>query len=176
MIKKLQNTAAFVFIACVVVLSIVSILGIWKIFSDDVITKSFQTMGLLGGVAIIIIAAGRFVDSRQENVAPVPGVTDVSVAPNINPAFTSIRHVTLATLIASVAILALIGVLSIWDVISGTMVNKSASSIGVLAFSSLIIVITCLEREQHRLMRQKISGGMALIAIIVLWTLWSLVF
>jgi len=174
--KKLQNISAFVFIACVVILTVVSILGVWKILEEDVITKSIQTVSLLALVTIVIIITGKFFDSHNQSVASgdMVGATAVS-ALEINPAFTSIRYITLTTLIISLVILALLGVLSIWDVLSGQTLSKSLSSMTIIAFSSIIIIMTCLQREQHKLMQKKISGwaifGMVIIGWILLATL-----
>ncbi len=170
--KKLQNVAAFLFIICVVVLSVVSILGVWDIFGSDVITKSFQTLGLLAGVSVIIMIAGRFTDSHHEALqANALGTLEPAVVPEINPAFTKIRYATVATLVTSIGILALLGVLSIWEVMEGTVLTKSVSSIGIAAFASFIIVVTCLEREHHKILQQKFSGGAILLLILIGWIL-----
>ncbi|MFA6502871.1 MAG: hypothetical protein WCT45_01265 [Candidatus Paceibacterota bacterium] len=134
-----QNSAAGIFIACVVVLTAISILGVWDIFSGDVITKSFETLGLLAFAAVVVIVASRYVGDPSAATAPV--------APQ--PAFRAIRNITLATLIGSSALLALLGVLAIWDLVSdSSIINRSISSLGIIAFSSLIIVTICFEREQ----------------------------
>jgi len=85
--KKIQDIAGFVFVSSVAVLSVVSVLGIWEVFERDVITKSFETLGLLAVVAVIIIAAGKFIDHKPEE-----GL--VEVAPVPNPLFRSIRRIT----------------------------------------------------------------------------------
>jgi len=170
--KKLQNIVAFLFIICVVVLSVVSILGVWDIFGSDVITKSFQTLGLLAGVSVIIMIAGRFTDSHQEALkANALGTLEPVVVPDINPAFTGIRYATVVTLVTSIGVLALLGVLSIWELMAGTVLTKSVSSIGIVAFASFIIVITCLEREHHKLLQQKFSGGAVILLVIIGWIL-----
>ncbi len=169
--KKLQNIAAFLFIICVVVLSVVSILGVWDIFGTDVITKSFQTLGLLAGVSVIIMIAGRFVDSHNEvlQATTIGGIPALNAVPEINPAFTGIRYATVVTLVTSIGILALLGVLSIWEIMEGTVLTKSVSSIGIVAFASFIIVITCLEREHHKILHQKLSGGAIVLLVIIGW-------
>src|SRR3989339_1453528 len=172
--KKIQNGAAFVFILSVVILATISICGVWKIFSDDVITKSIQTFGLLSVVAVIVIIAGRFIDSREQLTVSNTGA--VESLPFSNPVFTSIRQITLGVLIISISLLALFGVLAIWDVLSGEVLNKSLSSIAIIAFASVVIVITCLEREKHKLMQQKMSGGVILLLLILGWILLSSLF
>ena len=170
--KKVQNGAAFVFIISAVILTIISICGVWKIFDVDVITKSIQTFGLLSVVAVIVIIAGRFIDSHEQLAVSNNGV--VESLPFSNPIFTSIRQVTLAVLIASISVLALLGVLAIWKVLSGEILNKSFSSITIVTFSSIAIVITCLEREKHKLMHQKMSGGVIFLLILVAWIFFSI--
>jgi len=164
----IQNLAAGIFIACVVVLSIVSIFGVWDFFSTDVITKSFETLGLLAFVAIVVIIASNFVG-------------DPSVAGEIqNTGFRATRSATLVTLIASSAFLALIGVLAIWEVITDKKVlGKSVSSLAIIAFASLIIVIMCLEREKNSFWAKRskeISGGAVIAAIVFLYIMATFLF
>ena len=172
--KKIQNGAAYVFILSVVILATISICGVWKIFDADVITKSIQTFGLLSIVAVIVIIAGRFIDSREQLSVSSNGVAES--LPFSNPVFTSIRKITLALLITSVSLLALFGVLAIWDILSGEILNKSLSSIAIIAFASIVIVITCLEREKHKLMQQKMSGGVILLLILLGWVFLQALF
>jgi hypothetical protein len=179
--KKIQDSAAYAFIICVAVLSVVSILGVWKIFSDDVITKSFQTIGLLGAVAVIVMVAGRFIDERKsgEISADPSMVSQIAPQLNIGTLFTAIRHSTLAVLITSVVFLAFFGVLAIWEVLSKEVTNKSLSSIGILAFASFVIVLTCMDRENHPLLHQKgksLSGGMIVLIIVIAFWLFRLIF
>ncbi len=78
---------------------------------------------------------------------------------------------TLVVLIVSVSLLALVGVLSIWEVLEGDTVYKSLVTMGIFAFASLVIVVTCLDRENHKLLHHDIGGkksGMGLGGIIVL--------
>lgn len=173
--KKLQNWSGFIFIICTAFLAVVAILGIWQILSDDVVIKSEKTIGLLALVAIIVIIAGRFTDSKKQSIVDINGVEHAEV-PDINPAFTIIRHGTLVILIAAVTFLALFGVLAIWDVLSGEVLSKSLASIGILAFASLIVVVTCLEREHHKFMERKLSGWMIFLIIIFMWPLLSFLF
>ena len=65
-----------------------------------------------------------------------------------NPKFRAIRNITLIVLIVSAALLTLLGVLAIWGVINdSSTVSKSLSSLAIIAFSALIIVMVCRERE-----------------------------
>ena len=160
--KKIQDGAAYVFIASVVILTAISICGVWKIFNDDVITKSVKTFGLLSIVAVIVMIAGKFIDSREQLAISNAGA--VGSLPFSNPVFTTIRKMTLAVLIASVSLLALFGVLAIWEVLSGEVLNKSLSSITIVAFATLIIILTCLQREH---LQNKISVGKTILFVVL---------
>jgi hypothetical protein len=162
--KQIQNTAAFFFIMAVMVLSVVSIFGIWDFVNKDVIIKSFQTLGLLATVAVIVIGAGHFMENRSPS--------DPALALPPNPVFKSIRKSTVAVLITSVSLLALLGILAIWDVITNREVlHRALGSIGVIVFSSFIIVMTCLDREGNLALngnnRKFSTGGLILIIILV---------
>lgn len=166
----IQNIAAGFFIACVLVLTIVSILGIWSIFSNDVIAKSFETLGILALVAIIVIVASKFVGDPSAEAEPAMP----------SHGYRSIRNSTLVTLIVSSTLLAFLGVLSIWDVITSTdILHKSLSSLSIIAFSSLIIVMVCLEREQNSFWKKhgrEMTGGSVILGIVLIILLANLVF
>lgn len=167
--RKIGDVSAQFFIIAVVVLTFVSILGVWDIFSDDVITKSFQTIGLLATVAVVIIVAGKYMDRNQ----------DLSNMPYIpNPLFKSIRKASLTLLILSASFLTLLGILSIWEVIQDKdVLYKSMSSLGILIFGTFIIVMTALDREGRNMMGQegkKMSGGTIVLIIFLMYMLFSM--
>ncbi len=168
--KTIKNVAASLFIIAVVILSAISILGVWKIFSNDVIVKSFETLGLLAVVSAITMVAGKFIEAKNQTAETVPEVP--------SPAFKAIRQSTLVVLIVSGSILALLGVLSIWDVITNKdVLYKSLGSLAILAFSSLIIVATCLEMEGFRNSGEKgrnISGGNIIAGLFLFFILFML--
>jgi len=170
--RKIQDFAAGFFILCVAALTVISILGVWEFFGTDVIWKSFQTLGLVAIVSIIVIVAGRFIGNQQE---VVPGAL-----PPTSPGFKGIRNVTLGVLIISAALLALIGVLAIWEVIANReIVFKSLSSVAILTFSSIIIVMACLERENGNVWKRhghQLSGGAVLSFILLAWVLAATMF
>ena len=163
--RGLQNAAGLLFIACLLVLTVVAILGVWSVFSHDVIMKSFETLGVIALAAAVTIIAGRFLDSS-------PVVSSDSMIPT----FKAIRYLTLTTLIASAALLALVGILAIWDVIqSGDVLQKSLSSIAIVTFSSYLAVAVCLERESHPLW-QKLSSELSAGIFIALFVLGWIAF
>jgi len=163
--KTLHNAASGFFVGAVAVLSVISILGVWDFFSTDVITKSFQTIGLLAIIAVVIIIAGRFMEAKPAGDPTTP------VAPSIpNPVFKTIRQVTVVMLIVAAVLLALVGIMAIWDVITDQdVLYKAISSLGILVFSSFVIVITCLEREDSPFLKKhaKMSGG-GIVALVIL--------
>jgi hypothetical protein len=165
--KAIQDATGFLFIGIVALFSAIAVMGIWEILGKDVIEKSLMTIGLLALVAVIVMVAGRFVGNREST----PGAT--IVVPH--PAFHSIRRLMIGVLIASVSLLALLGVMSIWDVIDEREVLfKSLSSIAVLAFAAFVVVITCLEREGTSAGSRKVTLGGFLAALIAMWVFASL--
>ncbi len=159
--KKIQFFAANFFIIAVSILTVISVMGIWKIFDTDVITKSFETLGLLAVVAVIVIVAVNFIEGKKENQEVVA----------IPTSFKAVRKATLTILIVAVSFLALLGILSIWNVITDKAVlGKTIGSLVTLVFSSLIIVVTCLSQEGDMSMMnagQKKVSGMTIVLIIV---------
>ncbi|MGH7141370.1 MAG: hypothetical protein ACREGH_01925 [Minisyncoccia bacterium] len=138
--KQLQDSAAFFFAFAVTVLSVVSILGVWDFFNRDVITKSFETLGLLAFVAIIIMVAGKFIERHAG--AAVPELP--------NPAFASIRHITLIVIIVADGGFVPIGVFGIWKgIVENTILYKSISSLAIFVFGAFIINMTCLARSSY---------------------------
>ena len=166
--KNLQDTAAFLFIVAVFVLTAVAVLGVWHFFSTDVIVKSFETLGLLGFVAVVIMIAGHFIEAR----------TDVAELEAPNPIFKSLRESTLGILIGSGSLLALLGVFAIWDVLTDkAVVVKAFTSLMILTFSSLVIALCCLEREHFFIKNanRKVSGGAVLGLLFLAYLFFSLV-
>jgi uncharacterized protein YggT (Ycf19 family) len=164
--KKIEDFAAFVFIVAVGVLSVISVLGIWDFFNKDVINKSFETLGLLAFVAVVVMLAGRFIEGRsiQEAGAQLPAIP--------NPAFKVIRQITLTILIVAVSLLAVLGVLAIWEVIKDKdVLYKSMSSVGVLAFGALIITMTSLQGEGKEFMGNKNGKGFSVGGVVFILVL-----
>ena len=135
---SIQNKAALLFIISVSVLSLIAICAIAGLLSDDVASKSLETLGVLALATVIVMKAGKYFDKQE------PGMPRV-----VDPIFRQIRRSTLLVLIVSAALLALIGILAIWGVLpSGDFIEKSISIMVVVAFAALIIVMTCLDRER----------------------------
>lgn len=148
--KKIEDIVTFGFLIVIAVLSFLSILGIWDFLTDDVIIKTFQTLGFLSIASVVVLVAGRYMQTHgtPELVPDVP-----------NPYFGLVRRSTLTVLIVSVSLLAILGVLSIWEVVKDKdVLYKSMSSIGVLAFGSFLITVIALYKEGHRFMNRENKG------------------
>src|SRR3989338_3509983 len=166
--KKIQNGAALFFVAAVTVLAIIAIGGVWDVFNKDVLTKSFQSLGLLAVVSLIIIGAGNFMGNKSDQ--------DPSLIVVPNSIFRVVRIITLGLLIVSVSILALLGILAIWEVISDKeTLYKSIASIAIVAFSSFVIVITCLNREGDNVLtrNKSFSRGSWFLILFLGWLFFS---
>ncbi len=164
--QVLQDLSAGFFISAIAVLSFISVLGVWEVFGSDVITKSFSTLGLLAVVSIAIIIAGRYFDK-----------SDPAVQPAGAPVFKSVRQVTLIVLIVAAALLALVGVLAIWEIIANSeVVFRSLGSLAIIGFAAFITVMVCLERENNQAHRGGIGGPALIMLLIALWAALSLAF
>lgn len=163
--KTVQDVAAFLFVTAVAVLTAVCVLGVLKIFGQDVVWKSFQTIGLLALATVIVLVAGRFVNSGGDSSMTV-------YTPN--SAFPAIRRLTLGILVCAAALMAFAGVLAIWEVVSDQeMLYRLIGSLAVLAFGAFIIVVTCMEREKSPLLKQqKVSVGGVVAALILLYLIF----
>ena len=118
---------------------------------------------------MIVIIAGRFIEGKNQTVGTVS--TDTA-----KPIFKSIRQSTLFALIVSVSILALLGVLTIWDVIQDkTVMYKIIGSVVVLAFGSLLIVMTSLNQEGNESIKNKnVPVGGIILALLIAWILFGI--
>jgi hypothetical protein len=165
--KKIQDIAAYVFMLAVAILSFVSILGIWKIFGTDVIWKSFQTLGLLAVVAVMVMVASKFMESRSQTSVVEPYIPA--------PAFKGIRKATVVVLIVAASFLAILGVMAIWELVSDKEVlYKALGTLGVLAFGAFIIIITSLEREGNKMMNRGGGGFSVGTILLVLFLVYIL--
>ncbi|MEX0918972.1 MAG: hypothetical protein WDZ85_03365 [Candidatus Paceibacterota bacterium] len=177
--KKIQDIAVFFFILCVATLSFISILGIWEFFEEEIILKSFQTIGLLAIVAVnvIIVAVFRLALWRVSIDTKISGNTHLPTPPvEVNPVFAVLRHGMIILLIISVVLLALFGILAIWEVLPKDIIGKSLASIATIVFASFIIVFTCLSRENHKLLRPKKDNQHLSAGRIILYVILAIIF
>ncbi len=161
--QPFQDFAAGFFIVAIAILSVISILGVWRVFGGDVIMKSFSTLGLLAVVAIALIVAGRYFDKSEAG-----GITSAA------PVFKSIRQITLGVLIVAAAGFALLGVMAIWEVIAEKeTLYRALASLGIIGFGAFVSVMVCLERENNHAARQSM-GPLILVLFLVAWLLLSI--
>jgi hypothetical protein len=157
--KKIANVAGYLFILSVAILTVVAILGVWDFATDETVWKAFQTIGLLGIVTLIVLFAERFID-RNPNL---DNSNTIAVE-----RFKAIRHFTVILLIVAIALLALFGVMSIWEILDEDVSSKALSSIGIVAFSAFLMIITSLNRENHKLLRRPEGHRTSVESIILL--------
>lgn len=62
----------------------------------------------------------------------------------------SIQKIAVSVLIASVVVLTFLAILAIWDVLSDDIFWKSISTIGVVAFAALIVVVAAKSIDHFR--------------------------
>jgi len=62
-----------------------------------------------------------------------------------------VKGIAIGILIIAVSILTLIAILSIWDVLSEDVLWKSISTIGIVAFGSLIVVVAAQALEHKNI-------------------------
>ncbi|MEX0910359.1 MAG: hypothetical protein WDZ73_01230 [Candidatus Paceibacterota bacterium] len=55
--------------------------------------------------------------------------------------FKVIQNIAAGFFIVSVAVLTIIAILAVWDVLAEDVITKSLTTIGILGFSSLVIII-----------------------------------
>ncbi len=148
--KNITNIASLVFIAMIVLLTGLSVLAVWGFVDGSILSKSFSTIGLMGVVSFVIIVADKFIEHNDagENLVQdgfTPGVI-------VQPAhiFSVMRIITVAILICAAVLLGFVGVLAIWDVLGSQVLYRSVSSIAIICFSSVTIILTCLNREKNQ--------------------------
>ncbi len=174
--KNLSNITAVVFIISVVFLTGVSVLGVWELFDSSILGKSYATIGLLCLVTLVVMVAEQFISKNHSEEMVVPGDNHI-ISPAATLHFFSVfRVITLAIVIASAAILGLLGVLAIWEVLSGSILYKSLSSIAIIGFSSLVIVLVCLGREDRSFLKRNVGAsslGLIILFLIGMWLFMS---
>jgi len=85
---------------------------------------------------------------------PAPSVSVASASPQpVQSKFAMIRRVTASVTITSAILFALISILAIWEVFgqnTGDVVWRSASSLAVIGFASLIVNVVARSMEERR--------------------------
>ena len=139
---KIANGAAYFLVFIGFVLTVISVAGIWGAFpSGGVVTKSFESMGLIGFACIIVMAVESH--STKKALTPMEQVEANSSAEN----FGQLRGIATFLLIASVVVCVSLGLLSIWDIVAGNVLYQSVSSIATIGLYSFVTVLACKARE-----------------------------
>ena len=167
--QSIQNITALSFLVVLAVLAGVSILGIWDMLGEDVVQKSFFTLCLIGVVSGVVLVAAKYFHH------PESGENEKVVAPD--PMFRHIRVFTVAALIVSSALLALLGVFAIWEVMDMDVLFRSLASLGVIAFSAMVSIVICMDREGLKsvVSKNQSSAGTVIGILFLFWFMWVLV-
>lgn len=177
--KKLADGAAFALIQFILILTAVSLLAIWEYLGKDILQKSFYSVAFISIFAIVIIVAEKFL-AHDAPVAPTaqipptdPAAITVQTGIQESSVFTAIRRMSVIILIISATVLAFVGLLAIWDIFPKELTYKSTSSLAVLAFSSFLNVMICLQREKKNIPIVGSLGG-GIFLFFCLWLFLSL--
>lgn len=97
--------------------------------------------------------------------------------------FTAIRKSAIILLGISIAALATIGILSIWEVIEKDDVFRSLTSMGIISFSAFLVIVVAMEREgklmNYFLNERKgqdpasIGWGRVVTVLLVVFVIWT---
>ncbi|MEK7616393.1 MAG: hypothetical protein AAB420_04285 [Patescibacteria group bacterium] len=62
----------------------------------------------------------------------------------------TIQHIALVVFVISVTILTIIAILAIWEFLSDDVLFKTLSTLGIVTFASLIVIIAAKVIERHQ--------------------------
>lgn len=82
--------------------------------------------------------------------------------------FVGIKRVTVVVLIIAVVLLTLLAILAIWDVLDKDVMSKSLGTMGMIALSSLLVVIAAMSQEDKPTVLLGSSRGFS-VGRVVLW-------
>lgn len=139
---KIANYATYFFILTTLVLTLVSVAGIWGALNEDVIAKSFASVGLIAIASVVVLIVEAFSDKKavtKEEAA------DYMEAMQI---FSFLHRISVTLIIVSLAVCVFLGLLSIWEIMNEAGFSKSISSIATIGFYALITLGVCINREK----------------------------
>ncbi len=67
---SIKQIAVYVLITAVVILTFVSVLSIWDVFTKEVLGKSLSTIGVIAFGAFIVVLASQAIESRNSGNGP----------------------------------------------------------------------------------------------------------
>lgn len=131
--RSIERIAVGTLVFSVSILSIVGLLGIWEWLDNDIIWKSYTTIGVLGMAALLVVGIARvsnkyYADAPQ---APAPESQSWKTARNF------VLGVTAAAFLSFTAL----AVLAIWDFVGDGSLIKAFGSMGLLFASAIINLI-----------------------------------
>ncbi|MES2930928.1 MAG: hypothetical protein V4665_04055 [Patescibacteria group bacterium] len=65
--SHIKKIAVYILIASVSILTLVAILSVWDVFSDDVLWKSISTIGIVAFGALIVIIVSQVFDHKENH-------------------------------------------------------------------------------------------------------------
>lgn len=139
-ISRIANAAAYFFIITTFVLTVVSILGIWGDF-DDVIGKSFLSIGLISFACLVILV----IDGHYPKKTVSQEVAQAYLRSIEN--FAQIRKISFVVIIVSITVCVFLGLLSIWEILETDVFYKTMATMASIGFYSFITLIVCSRRE-----------------------------
>lgn len=138
---KIANYATYFFILTTLALTIVSIGGIWGALNNDVVWKSFESIGLIAIASMVVLVVEAFSDKKkvtQEEASEYMEALHV---------FTFLHRISVTIIIVSLVVCVFLGLLSIWEIMDSDGLYKAVSSIATIGFYALITLGVCISRE-----------------------------
>lgn len=155
-------------IQLIIILTVVSLLGVWSFLGAGVLQKSFLSICYLSFFTLIIMFAEKFTSHGVQIVSTTTPSSEMPV--QAGSIFTGVRNFSIISLIAASIVLACTGLLAIWEVLPHDTMFKTLSSLAIIAFSSFLIVLVCLQREKKN-MPVPGSGESIWLFFIAMWVI-----
>jgi hypothetical protein len=72
-----------------------------------------------------------------------------------------IQNIAVTIFILSVVFMTFLAILSVWDVLQKDVLGKSLSTIGIMAFASLVVIVAtrAIDNHQNNLPKPPMGGG-----------------
>lgn len=139
---KIANYATYFFILTTLALTVVSIGGIWGALNEDVVWKSFESIGLIAIASVVVLVVEAFSDKKavsQEEASEYMEALHV---------FSFLHRISVTLIIVSLVVCVSLGLLSIWEIMDTDGLYKAVSSIATIGFYALITLGVCISRER----------------------------
>lgn len=131
--RSIERIAVGTLVFSVSILSIVGLMAIWEMLSEDVLWKSFSTIGVLAVVALVIMGIARVASNYYQNQPKMPQPESVE--------WRAARNVLLAIVGAAFLFFAALSIMSIWDFIGDDSLWHAINSMILLCVSAVIMLV-----------------------------------